>query len=86
MLLFFIILVVLIGIGYYLYATMYSKPSETSQAMPTIAPVVTVAPTQFPDAIQDESELDGIVDELDKATDEATMNTEVKGLQTDTNF
>ena len=80
-----IFLVVLGAAGYYYYANMMSKP-EQAKAFPTLAPVVSVAPTQDPEAIQDENDLDDVVNGLDSASDEADMTTESKSLQTDSNF
>jgi hypothetical protein len=81
-----VLLVVLGGAGYYYYANMMNKNPEVT-AVPTLQPEPTeVMPTEDPDAITDESQLDGVVDDLDNATDEANMNQEVQGLQSDSNF
>lgn len=81
-----ILLAVFGGAGYYYYANMMNNAPEAT-AVPSIEPELKEAvPTEDPDAITDDSQLDGVVNDLDSATDEANMSEEVQGLQTDSKF
>ena len=83
-----IILVIVGAIGYYMFVSMKSKPKDdqTSYVAPTTAPTVTPIPTQDPNAINDDSQIDSLVKDIDSASIEANMTKEVNSLKTDSNF
>lgn len=82
-----VILVVLAAIGYYYYTNIMNvdrKGEITAFPSPELEP--TAAPTESPDQITDESELDQVISDLDNSTEEANMTQEANGLQSDSNF
>jgi len=82
-----ILLAIVAIIGYYAYSTMNpGGAEEVPQATISETPSPTIEPTAVPSPIQGEDDLNQVIDEIDKATDEANMNKEVQGLQTDSNF
>jgi len=82
-----IILLILAVVGYYAYSTMMSSSTEeVPTATITEVPTVSPEPTIPPDPIEGEEDLNEVIDELDNATDEAALDSEVQGLQSDSNF
>jgi hypothetical protein len=87
-LLFVVILLILAAVAYFYYSSTKNKSAanETSYVAPSTAPTVTAAPTQNPNAITDESQLDQVVNDIDSASDEANMTKDATSLKTDSNF
>ena len=81
-----IILMILAVVGYYAYGAMSSGGTDEVETTITQPPTPTLEPTAMPSPIENEDDLNGVIDEIDSATDEAAMEKEVQGLQSDSNF
>lgn len=82
-------LITLSVVGYYAYGSFGGSsddtvPNQNEQLQPPVTPTPDVEVEDVP--IVDDEELDDVIDEIDEASDEAELNEEVQGLQSDSNF